>query len=81
VLPSLNFPQLDFVKPLSGFHPVIWERVRITQEGLKMDDHKVKSIFVTTLVLGSRPRQRGCKGAGQEEAGCHITYSRECKKV
>jgi hypothetical protein len=23
---------------------------------------------VATLVLGSRPRQRGCKGAGQEEA-------------
>jgi hypothetical protein len=28
VLPSLNFPQLDFVKPSSGFHPVTWERVR-----------------------------------------------------
>jgi hypothetical protein len=27
VLPSLNFPQLDFVKPSSGFHPVTWERV------------------------------------------------------
>ncbi len=25
--PSLNFPQLDFVKPSSGFHPVTWERV------------------------------------------------------
>jgi hypothetical protein len=24
---SLNFPQLDFVKPSSGFHPVTWERV------------------------------------------------------
>jgi hypothetical protein len=24
--------------------------------------------FVATLALGSRPRQRGCKGAGQEEA-------------
>jgi hypothetical protein len=23
---------------------------------------------VTTLALGSQPRQRGCKGAGQEEA-------------
>jgi len=23
---------------------------------------------VATLALGSRPRQRGCKGAGQEEA-------------
>jgi hypothetical protein len=36
---------------------------------------------VATLALGSRPRQRGCKGAGQEEAGSHITYSQECKKV
>jgi hypothetical protein len=35
---------------------------------------------VATLALGSRPRQRGCKGAGQEEAGSHITCSRECKK-
>ncbi len=25
--PSLNFPQLDFVKPSSGFHTVTWERV------------------------------------------------------
>ncbi len=25
--PSLNFPQLDFVKPSSGFHPVTWERI------------------------------------------------------
>ncbi len=25
--PSLNFSQLDFVKPSSGFHPVTWERV------------------------------------------------------
>jgi len=27
-----------------------------------------ESLFVATLALGSRPRQRGCKGAGQEEA-------------
>jgi hypothetical protein len=27
-----------------------------------------KSSFVTTLVLGSQPRQKGCKGASQEEA-------------
>ncbi len=25
--PSLNFPQLDFVEPSSGFHSVTWERV------------------------------------------------------
>jgi hypothetical protein len=29
VPPSFNFPQLDFVKPSSGFHPVTWERVII----------------------------------------------------
>ncbi len=29
MLLSLNFPQLDFVKPSSGFHPVTWERVTI----------------------------------------------------
>jgi len=27
-----------------------------------------KKFYVTTLTLGSRTRQRGCKGAGQEEA-------------
>jgi hypothetical protein len=27
-----------------------------------------ESICVATLALGSRPRQRGCKGAGQREA-------------
>jgi hypothetical protein len=33
--PSLNFPQLDFVKPSSGFHPVTWERVshQLTEVG------------------------------------------------
>ncbi len=30
--PSLNFPQLDFVKPSSGFHPVTWERVTWNME-------------------------------------------------
>ncbi len=29
--PSLNFPQLDFVKPSSGFHPVTWERVKFSE--------------------------------------------------
>jgi len=28
----------------------------------------MRFVIVATLVLGSRPRQRGCKGAGQEEA-------------
>jgi hypothetical protein len=35
---------------------------------------------VATLALGLRPRQRGYKGAGQEEAGSQITYSQECKE-
>jgi hypothetical protein len=29
VPPSLNFPQLDFVEPSSGFHPVTWEHVNL----------------------------------------------------
>jgi hypothetical protein len=32
VPPSLNFPQLDFVKPSSGFHPVTWKRVNASQQ-------------------------------------------------
>jgi len=31
--------------------------------------------------LGSRPRQGGCKGAGQKEARESHQDSRECKKV
>ncbi len=26
---SLNFPQFDFVKPSSGFHPVTWEGINL----------------------------------------------------
>jgi hypothetical protein len=36
VPPSLNFPQLDFVEPSSGFHPVTWERVSM---GHKIHSH------------------------------------------
>jgi hypothetical protein len=32
VPPNLNFLQLDFVKPPSGFHPVTWERVKLDEE-------------------------------------------------
>ncbi len=35
MLPSLNFPQLDFVKASSGFHAVTWERVIL---GHMLDD-------------------------------------------
>jgi len=31
-------------------------------------DEKMLIVFVATLALGLRPRQRGCKSAGQEEA-------------
>jgi len=30
-------------------------------------DTEASIVFVTTLALGSRPRQRGCKVAGQKE--------------
>jgi hypothetical protein len=35
VPPSLNFSQLDFVKPSSGFHLVTWERVKEKEERLQ----------------------------------------------
>jgi hypothetical protein len=41
----------------------------------------VCTYFIATLALGLRPRQRGCKGAGQREARSHIRDSRECKRV
>ncbi len=40
---------------------------------------------VTTLALGSRPRQRGCKVAGQKEAweskqrGCKVAGQKEAR--
>jgi hypothetical protein len=42
VPPSLNFPQLDFVKPSSGFHPVTWERVRLLHEVSKRKEIETK---------------------------------------
>jgi len=29
---------------------------------------EIGSVLVTTLALGSQPKQRGCKSVGQEEA-------------
>jgi len=50
-----------------------------------MDEKLTKNCTVATLALGSRSRQRGCKGAGQEEAWeslmSHIRNSRECRRV
>jgi hypothetical protein len=63
----------------------------------KLQESQFQEFCVTTLALGSRPRQKACKGAsqeeareskqrgrkgaGQEEPGSHITYSWECKKL
>jgi hypothetical protein len=40
-----------------------------------------KVLHVATLALGSWPRQRGCKGVGQEEARESHPILRECRKV
>jgi hypothetical protein len=40
-----------------------------------------QSLNVATLALGSRPRQRGCKGAGQREARESHQGLRECRKA
>jgi len=57
VLPSLNFPQFDFVKPSSGFHPVTWERVT--------------SLVATRLELGPKPSDRWFDQRGS--CGCRPT--------
>jgi hypothetical protein len=49
VPPSLNFPQLDFVKPSSGFHPVTWERVNIPRQG---------SIQANVVEVVPKPKKR-----------------------
>jgi len=41
-----------------------------------MDEHNV-----TTLALGSRPKQGFAKLQAKKEARSHTTYSRECEKV
>jgi hypothetical protein len=47
VPPSFNFPQLDFVKPSSGFHPVTWERVIMIVE----DIDQTVLLFISYLIL------------------------------
>ncbi len=62
--PSFNFPQLDFVKPSSGFHPVTWERIRrylvptnrsqtcfVNLKGILIN--KIVSIFLTHMLTHS----------------------------
>jgi hypothetical protein len=44
VPPSLNFPQLDFVEPSSGFHPVTWERVTSRKKKKRMKGKKRKNL-------------------------------------
>jgi hypothetical protein len=48
---------------------------------LKASIYSLWLLDVTTLALGSRPRQGGCKVTGQEGTpGSHFTCSRECKE-
>jgi hypothetical protein len=54
VPPSLNFSQLDFVKPSSGFHPVTWERVSICgnkEQGYPMTKFKSFKVLFQFLKL------------------------------
>jgi hypothetical protein len=49
VPPSLNFPQLDFVEPSSGFHPVTWERVSFS----KLKKSMILSVFLPFFELAT----------------------------
>jgi hypothetical protein len=51
VPPSLNFPQLDFVEPSSGFHPVTWEHVNIDEEGVGLVLFFNKKLITMVLEL------------------------------
>jgi hypothetical protein len=64
VLPSLDFPQLDFVKPSSGFHPVTWERViALLPQNIRADNvfctyHLPCNAHLDTLVRKARVEGR-----------------------
>jgi hypothetical protein len=45
VPPNLTFPQLDFVKPSSGFHPVTWERVSKGLQQIQLPNLTVTKTF------------------------------------
>jgi hypothetical protein len=47
--PSLNFPQLDFVKPSSGFHPVTWVRVKPTDTATLITSYPTDLAIVLTI--------------------------------
>ncbi len=66
------FPNSTFVE--SDFSVLKWEKdpyrnnlLDLSLEGV-FQSKQFEALAVATLALGSRPRQRGCKGAGQEEA-------------
>ncbi len=52
--PSLNFSQLDFVKPSSGFHPVTWECVNVSHEEAAAVD-QTESVGDSNAMLSDCP--------------------------
>ncbi len=52
-----QLPQLDFVKPLSGFHPVTWERVT----NLLLDGSKVPMKQLRTHKMNFKQTQNEAK--------------------
>jgi hypothetical protein len=50
-----------------GGFPRVWAMVSFVSPKSLVVRPSTKGV-VATLVLGSRPKQRGCKGAGQEKA-------------
>jgi hypothetical protein len=72
VLPSLNFPQLDFVRPSSGFHPVTWERVTHT-----VNKQKHQEFFVFRTLHPKTQKQKKAK----EEEETHFIHSLTLKNV
>jgi hypothetical protein len=65
VPPSLNFLQLDFVKPSSGFHPVTWERVNVKElpavgETARVVTVEVRGIVVVFEDILSKEDKRPC---------------------
>jgi len=59
-----------FVQTLHSFDPLNNKEVKhiCTTSSLSNLLNKNIRVIVATLALGWQPRQRGCKGAGQEEA-------------
>ncbi len=55
---SLNFPQLDFVKPSSGFHPVTWEC--INKDFNSQNGSSLGNVRVHSLTLSYTPGNMRC---------------------